>query len=293
MKKKLIWSVIVLSLVVEVFALYRLHKLLLVGMYLVRRSECTLRQTWEYGDWKVAYMQIEKGMEIRSRLLERNGSIQLWSTPRGPFWMPDTSVGLMWGVLAEQEMHVYGSGKSGVQPGDVVLDCGADIGTFTRLALEMGAARIVAVEPAPEKWPCLERNFSQEIADGTVLLFRKGVWDKEASLPISGGTVLDTAGSPSEMIQLTTIDNLVSELNLNKVDFIKMDIEGAEIKALKGASGSLRRFKPRLAISTEHYADESKDVAREVSRIVGSYEMECGPCAYLDGRIAPHVLYFR
>jgi FkbM family methyltransferase len=63
--------------------------------------------------------------------------------------------------------------------------------------------------------------------------------------------VLDRGGK-GPVVPLTTIDKLVDELRLPSVDFVKMDIEGAEMQALKGAVATVRRFHPRMAISVEH-----------------------------------------
>jgi hypothetical protein len=49
-----------------------------------------------------------------------------------------------------------------------------------------------------------------------------------------------------------TIDDLAEQRNLQKVDFIKMDIEGTELQALRGAVQTVQRYKPKLAISVYH-----------------------------------------
>lgn len=48
------------------------------------------------------------------------------------------------------------------------------------------------------------------------------------------------------------LDTIVEMLGLERVDFIKMDIEGAEVDALLGAEETIKRFKPKLAICTYH-----------------------------------------
>jgi len=83
--------------------------------------------------------------------------------------------------LAEQKRNIYGNR---IRPGDVVLDAGANIGVFTRKALWAGASKVVAIEPAPENLECLQRNFAAEIADGRVVLYPKGVWDKDDVLKL-------------------------------------------------------------------------------------------------------------
>ena len=125
--------------------------------------------------------------------------------------------------------------------GDVVLDCGAHIGIYTREALDSGAKLVVAIEPAPANLECLRRNMSREIAAGRVIVYAKGVWDKEDTLVLNEDPVNSAADSfvmkpennvAVRKIPLTTIDRLVSELSISKVGMIKMDIKGATQRAL-------------------------------------------------------------
>ena len=60
----------------------------------------------------------------------------------------------------------------------------------------------------------------------------------------------------SPLVKVTTIDQFVSENQIRKVDFIKADIEGTERYMLKGATETLRRFAPKLAICTYHLKDD-------------------------------------
>jgi hypothetical protein len=53
-----------------------------------------------------------------------------------------------------------------------------------------------------------------------------------------------------------SIDDFVSANGITKVDFIKMDIEGAELKALKGAKQTIKKFKPKLAIAIYHSMED-------------------------------------
>jgi hypothetical protein len=72
-----------------------------------------------------------------------------------------------------------------------------------------------------------------------------------------------------------------------------MDIEGAEQRALVGARETIRKFHPRLSLSTYHRPDDPEKIPQIVRDLWSGYRMECGPCAYADGRIRPDVLYFR
>ncbi|HEY8097641.1 MAG TPA: FkbM family methyltransferase, partial [Methylobacter sp.] len=61
-----------------------------------------------------------------------------------------------------------------------------------------------------------------------------------------------------------------------RVDFIKMDIEGAELAALKGASESIQKFKPRLAISLYHRLSDFIDIPSEIRRLHPEYRFYLG-----------------
>ena len=224
-----------------------------------------------------------------------------WDTTHGSFWVPKGSeLQLPW-LLAEQERRIYGSGEQGVRPGDVVLDGGANVGVFTREALSAGAKLVVAIEPAPENLECLRRNFRAEIEAGRVIVYPKGVWDREDSLTLyinpKNSTVdsfvahKGTIEQPS--VPLTTIDKLAAELRLEKIDFIKLDIEGAEPRALTGAAEVMKRFKPRLAVSSYHSGEEAGEIPAAIRTARGDYQMTCGPCSEYNWSIRPDVLFFR
>lgn len=238
-----------------------------------------------------------------SRLVEKDSAgYHLWQTPYGPFWITDGSDYVLPFNLAERERKIYGSGEQAVHAGDIVLDCGAHIGTDTRQWVADGAKVVVAIEPAPENLECLRRNLKDEIASGRVILYPKGVWDKEDTLTIqvdpqnsaADSFVIHREGAvASVQVPLTTIDKLVAELKLPRVDYIKMDIEGAEQRALAGAQATIARFHPRMSLTTYHRPDDPAKIPELVRKAWPGYRMECGPCAQANGRIRPDVLYFR
>ena len=231
-------------------------------------------------------------MKAGSRLLKDEGNLQLWDTPRGQLWMPAGSASMMPLVLAEQDQQIYGKGEREVRSGDIVLDCGADVGTFTRTALSKGAQLVVSIDPGIGKDESLRRNFAREIAEGRVIVVAKGVWDSVGSLKLYGDSVVEKHAPEGVDVPLTTIDNIVAELKLPRVDYIKMDIEGAEKPALTGARATLAKFHPRLSIATEHLANDAVAIPQLIRSIAPTYQSECGPCEWVDGQIRPQVIYF-
>ena len=63
-------------------------------------------------------------------------------------------------------------------------------------------------------------------------------------------------GGEDVEVALTTIDQLVSDLRLPRVDYIKLDIEGAEREALRGARRTLANHRPRILLESYHRHDD-------------------------------------
>jgi FkbM family methyltransferase len=255
------------------------------------RTQCPLGLTMSSMTSVKGIVDATARMKAGSRLLREDGDLQLWDTPRGQFWMPRGSAASMPLVLAEQEQQIYGKGAREVRPGDIVLDCGADVGTFTRTALAKGAQLVVSIDPGIGKDESLRRNFAREIADGRVIVLHKGVWDREDTLKLYGDSVVEKHAAEGVDVPLTTIDNIVAELKLPRVDYIKMDIEGAEKPALTGARATLTSFHPRLSIATEHLPDDAVAIPALIRSIASTYQTECGPCEWANGQIRPQVIY--
>ena len=290
--------------VLAVGAAFLFEPVRLAGLVLIGRSPvCTFQRAVDSADHKRRLTVVKDRIYAASRLLETDSAgLRHWQTPRGSYWIPP---GQDWGLpfnLSEQENKIYGTGEQAVQAGDVVLDCGANVGVYAREALAEGAKLVIAIEPAPENLACLRRNLADEVAAGRVIIYEKGVWDKDDFLtmrvspdnPAADSFVITQKGSHEGVrLPLTTIDKLVEELKLERVDYIKMDIEGAEQRAITGATQTLRRFHPRLALSAYHVPDDPEKIPVLVRQAWEGYRMECGPCTYADGIIRPDVLFFR
>jgi FkbM family methyltransferase len=238
-----------------------------------------------------------------SRLVREDpqAGLELWSTPKGEFWIPKGNRYNLPFNLAEMERKVYGSGEHFIHLGDIVLDCGASDGDFSREALQAGAKLVVAVEIAPKNIECLRRNLAGEISAGRAIVYPKGVWDKDDLLTLNevddnfaaNSVVMHPEGARRSItVPLTTIDHIVSELKLARVDFIKMDVEGAESRAILGARDTLTRDKPRLSIAAEHGPEDELTIPKTVRSVRADYQMLCGPCLEANGHIRADVLYF-
>lgn len=237
------------------------------------------------------------------RCIERDAEGRtLWSTVLGTFWLPagEASNWLVRSGVAEQLSNIYGYVPSPLGS-DIVLDCGANIGLFARFALSRGARLVVAVEPAPENLLCLRRNLEKEIAEGRVVVCEQGVWDVEDKLLLktdfaSSASCCVVAGSvtgPGVYVPLTTIDKLTQSLGLDHVDFIKLDVEGAEVRAIAGGRDLIARCRPTMGVATEHTDDileNGRNVIAAVRSIDGSFRSVCTQAKVLQSRSAGRSL---
>ncbi|HYP05482.1 MAG TPA: FkbM family methyltransferase [Bryobacteraceae bacterium] len=296
---KLLFGVIVLAIAVMMYPPLRLSALVLAG----RSPVCPLGNAVHAEENQKRQIEIKDEILKASKMVAKDDKFEQWQTPMGTYWIASGSRYVLPFNLAEQKRKIYGSGPNFVRAGDIVLDCGANIGVFVREALNAGAKTVVAIEPAPENIEALKRNFQPEIASGRVIVYPKGVWDKDDFLTLhidDHNSAADSfliqrkeAHETDQKFPLTTIDKLVAELNLPRVDFIKMDIEGAEVKALNGGRATIAKHHPRMALSAYHNDNHPVEVPNAVKAAWDGYTMECGPCAVANNRIRPDILYFR
>jgi FkbM family methyltransferase len=148
-----------------------------------------------------------------------------------------------------------------LRPGMVVLDVGANVGTFAAVASRRvgSGGRVISVEPVTTNLECLSRTIE---ANGlaNVEVLERAIGDENGTLEIfvsptySGRhSAVIKAGKPhSVRVRQSTVDALVAELRLEAIDFLKIDIEGYEVHALRGAVETIKRFRPIVAIAAYH-----------------------------------------
>ena len=100
-----------------------------------------------------------------------------------------------------------------------------------------------------------------------------GLWSQKGKVNYdSKGGSTSQSENGSETAEVTTLDAYVREKNLPRVDFIKLDVEGAELEILKGAVTTIARFKPILALSVYHKWDDFWTIMNFVKSIRPDYE---------------------
>ncbi len=162
--------------------------------------------------------------------------------------------------------------------GDVVMDVGALAGEtalyFSNLVGDKG--RVYAFEPVQDSYNLLVENLKRNHVKN-IEAVKLGLFSENKGAIISNGAsgaslLATNTTNKGQKIQLVKLDDFVKEKNLNKVDFIKMDIEGAELDALKGGEETIKKYKPKLAICVYHKGRDMIDIPQYLKSLVPEYK---------------------
>jgi FkbM family methyltransferase len=186
-------------------------------------------------------------------------------------------------LVNEQYYFDRGGVRIAPEPGDVVIDGGCCTGeTVAVFAQTVGPrGHVYGFEPLASHVEICQYNFSSAqnisiapfgLADHT--LYAPPV----ASATYSPGFRADWTTDP---VPMTTLDEYVTSHKIERIDFFKLDIEGSELAALRGARGTLLRDRPKLALSVYHKPNDYFEIAKFVT------ELGCGYRLFLEH----HTIY--
>jgi FkbM family methyltransferase len=164
------------------------------------------------------------------------------------------------------ENHEYHPPGYEIGPDDLVIDVGANIGTFS-----VGAARaavngwVLAYEPEPENFALLRRNLDRNrcrnvtpvraaVADAT------GTRTLRVNADSSGGHALRSDGEPGLTVASVSLKAIFDEYRVERCDYLKLDCEGAEYEILYGLPADYFRRVRRIAL--EYHADPAEKRVR-------------------------------
>ena len=165
---------------------------------------------------------------------------------------------------------------------EVFVDAGCyDFSSTRNLAKHCKCVKkVYAFEPDPDSYQkCLkavERRNRKRIIDAKV--FPNGVWSEKTTLHFAAGdgvascVCTETAGNDSEIIIPALPIDEVIDLS-DRVTMIKMDIEGSELEALKGAKETIQRDKPKLAICIYHKPEDMWEIPLYIKELVPEYRL--------------------
>lgn len=147
-----------------------------------------------------------------------------------------------------------------VSPGDIVLDVGANIGYYSVILSKIVGdhGRVICFEPTDHYSKVLEMNIISNSLEN-VEIIKVGLSNKRQELDIHIGRSSATLHVPGnqkllsyEKIKLISLDDFAKEYHLEKIDFIKIDVDGHEPLFLEGAWKTLEKFEPTILLEVNH-----------------------------------------
>ena len=174
--------------------------------------------------------------------------------------------------------------KAAIHPGSTVLDIGANIGTYSLLFGQWAGpgGQVFAFEPAPESFAALRQHIALNGMKKVIFPVRQAISDRVGTLPFFAASTHGTnrliseteaLSSPSQQIETQTIDVFCARHGL-KPDVIKIDIEGFELAALRGAEKTLQARRHELTVFVEMHPTTWKTLGLTRADLVGELERQ-------------------
>jgi len=169
--------------------------------------------------------------------------------------------------------------------GDYIIDAGAGWGDsalcFSHTVGPQG--KVFSFDFVPENLAIIDRNFSlnPELA-GRINIIPHALWNKSGEIlkyradGVATNVFVvapDTSMPLNHSVSTLSIDDFMQEKDPVRLDYIKMDIEGAELMALQGAAQTIRRFRPVLAIAIYHSLGDLAEVPHFVHEMCPDYAL--------------------
>lgn len=163
-------------------------------------------------------------------------------------------------VASKEDCYFIQEVLKGLPEHPVIVDCGGFTGDLM-VALarhEIDYEKVYSFEVNQELFKIMQENIKRNSLEEKFIPINKGVWNFSGKAylnvdpaDIAGGMIGDTVEGTS--IDTVKIDEFFENI---KIDFIKMDIEGAELNALRGGIVSIKKYRPIMAVSLYHSVDD-------------------------------------
>ena len=191
----------------------------------------------------------------------------------------------VYGEYSELEVALW---RKLLKPGDVVLDVGANIGALTLALADIVGENgcVTAFEPQPETAELLKRNVDERVA---VRDYALGMVEGTTRVPSLGSAIHKNyggvaIGSGELEVKIHTLDSSVCD----KIDFIKIDVEGSEVAVLMGARGTIEKYRPLLYV--ENHPDQPGQDLLRLIRSLGYRVWEHNPNLFNASNFNGHAI---
>ena len=224
---------------------------------------------------RLAYQAIENGVDSQLPLTGMFGKLKHYDFEYEGHQYKIDCLSLECYLFRRQYFYEKNGTVVAPQTGDYVIDGGACTGdTALVFSNAVGpTGKIYAFDPVAEHLELMEHN-RQQFPIANVELMPYGL----ANIDVDCAPIVVNKYSPGfridqQQVPLRSIDSLVKSGDIARVDYIKMDIEGSEMDALRGAHESILRFQPKLGISLYHKPDDLFEIILYIRQTYPFYQL--------------------
>lgn len=169
-----------------------------------------------------------------------------------------------WTLKAYEPNQYFATGIIALNHNESFVDGGAFVGDTTEIFIEQTMNQfnqIYCFEPSESNYGKLSETKKKYNDDDRITLFKAGLYSNNKKLGFYDSSISPVNAITEEYTDKNTIDVVsMDRVIKDEVTFIKMDIEGAELEALKGAKEIILKYKPKLAISVYHKNEDLIDI---------------------------------
>jgi len=206
------------------------------------------------------------------RLLPPSSAVPIFlGRLRGKRWIVGSSIHRCWMGMYEYEKQKLISRM--VQPNTTFYDIGANVGFYTLLgSVLVGTGKVFAFEPVPRNLSFLRRHLAlNHVQNVEVLEFAVSNENGTALFEVEETNAMGHLAERGNIkVQTATLDSLLQQRRIQPPDYIKMDIEGAELPALRGAEQCIRQYRPLIFLATH-----GREIHAECCQLLESWGYEC------------------
>jgi FkbM family methyltransferase len=159
----------------------------------------------------------------------------------------------------DKEEHEFRDKYWNIKEGDVVMDIGSSYGSYALTACAVGAEKVYAFEPEKTVFVDLVQNIKINNWENKCIPMNIGIWSSESVVDMKKYAPHWPEYTITSLYNVNTVDCIAAVRGITKLDWIKLDVEGAEIHALRGALSTIERFKPNLIIECHTFLDAKID----------------------------------
>lgn len=204
---------------------------------------------------------------------EKFALIQIKGVQNPLYWPTIFPIDRINQVVAEtfdtSDWHYYQKKGTEIEKGEVLLDIGTAEGLFA-LSVEQLCTEMILVEPSNSFCEALTKTF--ENSSSKVRIVNAAVGDYIGKVTFAQSSLdgsLYDSNIGGEEVDLLTVDSIIGD---TRITYLKADVEGFEQQLIEGATQTIKRCKPKIAITCYHPQNNAKEMIAAIKKVVPEYQ---------------------